>query len=133
MSKGEYERGKVGIDHQPEAAQTPSSTLAPAVAEVRAILARGRPEPHVIALSIERDASARDQILTLLHQALGNSFVHQVVAALESPRGASAPVETPTWARARRCASRETLSLAAAHITRSVMTTLKTEARKLSR
>ena len=45
--------------------------------------------------SIERDASARNQILTLLHQALGNSFVHQIVAALESPRGTSAPVETP--------------------------------------
>lgn len=64
---------------------------APAIAQIREILARGTPEPHVIALLVQEQPQARDQIYELLHQVLGNRFVAEVEAAI-----AATPVAAPT-------------------------------------
>lgn len=84
--------GRVG-DHETSAANAevartePTATESSTVAQLRGLLARGRPSPSVVAQLIQTNPAGRDAALALLHQTLGNSFVQEVVATLMSKPG----------------------------------------------
>jgi hypothetical protein len=68
---------------------------------VRGMLARGRPEPEAVARVLRAYPHARHEILVLLHQSLGNSFVSAVLAASAAPEAAEGRGGTPLPAAVR--------------------------------
>lgn len=80
---GDLQHEKVGgeqDDLQNRDAQS-IKTESPAVAEVRAMIASRVPHPTGIARILQKHPEAREEIMALVHQTLGNGFAMEVLAA----------------------------------------------------
>lgn len=71
---------KDGNDHPPAGA-----------AAAQALLARGESDPHSYATLVQAHPSNRDAVLGMLAQTLGNGFVRQVIAQVDSKRPVAGP------------------------------------------
>ncbi len=97
MGSGQHTHEQQVDDHRQVGgeASTPDHAAGVGLAQVHELIARGQPSPREVAAIVEAHPTEQAAIMELLHRALGNHFVAEVVHAFATTEVLAEPVAAP--------------------------------------